>query len=190
MLFKLKIHYLNIAVIICVAAMFFSCKNDLQEVRDFLAEKNLPIGVAKGAIHFYKDSGVVTSKLETKLLHDYSNRKEHPYNEFPEGLVITNYENNGNDSVKISGNYALSYKKTNLSEIKGNVVVTNYTSKSILKTEQLFWDQKTNYFFSERPFVIETSTDTIKGVGFESKEDLSKWISKRISGEIITKENE
>lgn len=171
-----------------IAAMFFSCTNDSKEVRDFLAEKNLPIGIAKNAVHFYKDSGYVTSKLETSLMYDFSNRKTHPYSEFPEGVIITSYENKGADSVRISGDYAISYKETFMSEMKGNVVVTNFSTKSILRTSQLFWDQKTNYFFSEKAFVLQTATDTIHGVGFESKEDLSKWISKKVSGDITTQE--
>ena len=35
----------NIAIVISIA-MFFSCTNDAKEVRDFLADKNLPIGEA------------------------------------------------------------------------------------------------------------------------------------------------
>ena len=38
--------YNNIAAI-CLVAMFFSCTNTKKEVRDFLADKNLPIGTAK-----------------------------------------------------------------------------------------------------------------------------------------------
>lgn len=189
MSFTHHIKFQNIVMILFVT-MFFSCTNDTKEVRDFLAEKNLPIGVAKNAVHFYKDSGYVTSKLETKLMYDFSNRKIHPYNEFPEGVVITSYENKGTDSVTVEGDYALSYKTTFLSEIKGNVVVTNHTSKSILKTEQLFWDQKSNYFFTEKKFVLVTETDTVNGVGFESKEDLTKVITKKTFGNIITKENQ
>ena len=187
MLFLNKINYKNI-VAITVVAMFFSCSNDTKKVRDFLAEKNLPIGVAKNAFHVYKDSGKITSKLITPLLLDYSNRKEHPYNEFPKGIKIVNFENNGKDSVTITGNYAISYSKTSVSEIKGNVVVVNHTEKSTLKTSQLFWDQNSNYFFSEKPFVLTTPKDTIKGIGFEAKEDLSKWLSKNITGEIATEE--
>ena len=125
--------------------MLFSCSNNTQEVRDFLASKNLPIGVAKNAFHVFKDSGRITSKLMTPLLHDFSNRKQHPYNEFPDGIKIVNFE--GKDSVTITGNYALTYSKTSVSEIIGNVIVLNHTEQSRLETEQLFWDQNTEYFF-------------------------------------------
>ncbi|MBT6378559.1 MAG: LPS export ABC transporter periplasmic protein LptC, partial [Flavobacterium sp.] len=63
---------------IMIVGMLFSCTNDSKKVRDFLAEKNLPIAVAKDAHHIYKDSGRITSKLTTSLLNDFSNRKKHP----------------------------------------------------------------------------------------------------------------
>lgn len=188
---RAKIIYKSIAVIF-LTAMLFSCTNDTQEVRDFLAEKNLPIGVAKEAYHVYKDSGKVSSKLITPLLNDFSNRKNHPYNEFPKGLKIINFENEGRDSVTVIGDYALSYSKTSISEIKGNVVVVNHTDQLKLETNQLFWDQKNKYFFTEEPFILRKLVDSTftKGVGFESREDLTRWVAKKTIGDIITEEDE
>ncbi|MFK8059545.1 MAG: LPS export ABC transporter periplasmic protein LptC [Polaribacter sp.] len=175
--------------VIFVTVMLFSCTNNANEVRDFLASKNLPIGKATDAFHVYKDSGRITSKLITPLLLDFSNRKTHPYNEFPKGIEIINFENNGVDSVTIVGNYALSYSKTLVSEIKGNVVVINHINKSRLETEQLYWDQNTKYFFSEKPFTLTTQKDTIFGIGFECKEDLSKHLAKKTTGRLETTED-
>ena len=137
-----------------MVAMFFSCTNNVKEVRNFLAEKNLPIAVAKNTYHVYKDSGRITSKLTTPLLHDFSNRKEHPYSEFPKGIKIVTINKNGIDSTTVTGNYALSYSKTLISEIRGNVIVVNHAGKTILKTGQLYWDQKLGYYFSEDKFLL------------------------------------
>ena len=189
LILKLRYHILlkSIAVVL-TTGMLFSCTNDSRKVRDFLADKNLPIGVAKDAYHEYKDSGRVTSKLITPLLHDFSNRKNHPYNEFPKGIKIINFSKKSNDSVTITGNYALSYSKTKISEILGNVVVVNHTEQSRLETEQLYWDQNTAYFYSEKAFVLTTPTSIVKGVGFECKEDLSKHLAKNVLGDIETQE--
>lgn len=168
--------------------MLFSCSNNTQQVRDFLASKNLPIGVAKNAYHVYKDSGRITSKLITPILHDFSNRNKHPYNEFPKGIKIINFNSNGIDSVTITGNYAQTYSKTSVSEIKGNVVILNHTEQSKLETEQLHWDQNTGYFFSEKKFILTTQKDTIYGLGFECKEDLSKHLAKKTTGKLETSE--
>ena len=168
--------------------MLFSCSNDAQKVRDFLMSKNLPIGTAKNALHVYKDSGRITSKLRTPLRLDFSNRENHPYSEFPKGIIIINFDKNELDSVTIKGDYALSYDKTLVSEIKGNVIITNHTEGSKLNTSQLFWDQNTKYFFSEKAFTLTTKKDTIYGIGFESKEDLSKHLAKKTTGTLETTE--
>ena len=175
-------------VVTWFTTMLFACSNNSEEVRNFLEEKNLPIAIAKEAYHVYKDSGRITSKLIAPVLLDFSNRKKHPYNEFPEGIKIINFENKGKDSVTIIGDYALSYSKTEVSEIQGNVVVLNHTDKSRLETTQLFWDQKTKYFVPEKAFTLYKEQDTIVGVGFECKEDLSKHLAKKTTGRIETKE--
>ncbi|MHB0754377.1 LPS export ABC transporter periplasmic protein LptC [Polaribacter sp. M15] len=180
---------LRSATVCFITVVLFSCTNNTQKARDFLADKNLPIGKSKNAFHVYKDSGRITSKLITPLLLDFTNRKEHPYNEFPSGIKIVNFENKGTDSVTITGNYALSYEKTSVSEIKGNVVVVNHTDQSVLETDQLFWDQKTKYFISEKAFKLTKQNDTIYGIGFESKDDLTKHLAKKTTGKLETKED-
>lgn len=181
--------YKNIAVIFMMA-MFFCCTNSANEVRDLLADENKPIGIAKNANHKYKDSGYITSRLITPLLHDFSNRKNHPYNEFPIGIKVVTINKNGIDSTTVTGNYGISYNKTAISEIKGNVVVVNHTDGVVLETNQLFWDQKEKYFFTEDGFRLTTQRDTIQGFGFEAKQDLSKWVAKDITGDIQANQNE
>lgn len=177
----------NIAVIF-MTAMFFSCGNDMQEVRDFLADKNLPIGVAENFHNVHTDSGRVDLKLSAPLLHDYSNRKKHPYTEFPEGVKIVTVAKN-KDSIVVTGNYAITYSKTNISEIRDKVVVINHADYKKLLTEQLFWDQKTKYFYTEEPFTLITRTDTVHGIGFDASEDLKVFMSKQNTGSIYLNEN-
>lgn len=176
-------------VTIFLVAMLFSCTNNSKKVSDFLAAKNLPIGEVRNINHVYKDSGRITSKLIAPFLKDYSNRTSHPYNEFPEGIKIISFENNGKDSVTIIGDYALTYAKTQISELRENVVVINHTEKSRLETDQLFWDQNTDYFYSEKRFKLTTLTDTVNGVGFESKKDLSKHLAKQVTGNFLATDN-
>ena len=84
----------------------------------------------------------------------------------------------------------MSYSKTSISELKGNVVVINHTDASRLETDQLFWDQKNKYFFTEKSFILTKINDTVIGVGFESMENLKKYVAKKTVGNIVTNENE
>ncbi|RXP45204.1 LPS export ABC transporter periplasmic protein LptC [Lutibacter sp. HS1-25] len=176
----------NIVIVLSIA-MFFSCTNSAKEVKDFLADKNLPVGEAYNVVHKYTDSGMVTVKMVTPLMLDFGNREKHPYSEFPEGLKITSIEKNG-DSTTVEGDYALNYKKTEVSQIKNNVVITNYSDRNRLETDEIFWDKKTHYFFTESKFTFYTPTDTIRGTGFEASEDLKIWWVKNQQGIINVKE--
>ncbi len=173
---------------IFITVMLFSCGNSTKEIRDLLADKNMPIGVAENIYNIYTDSGRVTSKLQAPLLYNFSNREEHPYSEFPNGVRIVTFDNK-NDSIVVTGNYAIIYSKTNISEIRDNVVVNNLVEHKKLITSQLFWDQKTKYFYTEKPFTLYTLTDTIKGIGFDASENLKKFIAKNNRGTVYINEN-
>jgi len=187
MLKNLKNKIINI-VAFFLATMFFSCANSVKEVNDFLADKNLPVGESENVRHVYKDSGNIVFRLLTPLLLDFSNREEHPYSEYPKGIKLITIDKLGIDSTTITGNYAISYSKTSISELIGDVVVYNHTEKSKLKTPQLYWDQKTNYFFTEDEFSLIVEGDTINGKGFESNLNLSGWVLKKITGNLKVKE--
>lgn len=170
-----------------IAILLFSCTNDIKKVHDFLADKNLPIGISTNINSVYKDSGIITTKIKSPLFNDFSNRESHPYSEFPKGIYITKIERNG-DSTTVTGNYAISYTKTEIAEIRDNVIVTNYAKQYTLYTPQLFWDQKQHFFITEKEFTLITPSDTLYGIGFESSEDLTNWHAKDNSGSLYVNE--
>ena len=186
----MKKHVFNLSkfIVIFLIFSFFSCGNNIKEVQDFLADKNLPIGVAKNINSIQTDSGRIKVRLIAPLLNDFSNRKAHPYHEFPEGIQIITFDEFG-DSITLTANYSRNYSKTAISEVKENVIVINHKDNTRLYTDQLFWDQNTHYIYTEKAFKLITKTDTINGKGFESNEDLSKVTMKDISGTIYVNES-
>lgn len=185
---KLTTFLIKIVISLSLVISFFSCGNNIKEVQDFLADKNLPIGIAKNINSIHTDSGRIKTRLRAPLLNDFSNRTVHPYQEFPEGIEITHFDELG-DSITLTANYTISYSKTAISEVKENVVVINHKDNTKLYTDQLFWDQNTHYIYTEKAFKLITKTDTINGKGFESNEDLSKVTMKDISGTIYVNES-
>lgn len=175
-------------VTLTVFLVLMSCENSTKEINDFLADKNLPIGVAEDINMIQKDSGKVTSRIISPLFLDFTNRKLNPYGEFPNGVKIVTIDRVTRDSVTITGNYAISYQNTGISEIIGNVVVVNHSNGAVLNSEQMYRDQKENYFFTESPFTLFTEKDTIYGVGFESNGNLTNWILNNTNGDLILEE--
>ncbi len=69
---------------------FFSCKNELEDVRS-LDYNNSPITIAKSINSIYTDSGIVSSKLISPKMYNFSNM-DFPYFEFPESVEIILYD--------------------------------------------------------------------------------------------------
>jgi len=184
---KKSYRLINIAAILIVA-MFFSCGNDIKEVQDFLAEKNLPIGAAQNVYLIHTDSGRVQTILTAPVMHDFSNRKDHPYTLFPEGVRIVSFDKKG-DSVILTAKYSITFTNTNISEVRDSVTVVNPVEKTKLFTSQLFWDSNEHYIYTEKNFTLITERDTIFGKGFESNEDLSKVNMKSIKGSVYVNES-
>ena len=59
---KSVVNILKNIVIVLSITMFFSCTNSAKEVKDFLADKNLPIGEAFDIVHQHTDSGRIDVK--------------------------------------------------------------------------------------------------------------------------------
>lgn len=185
--------FFNVNIIKSIAtlflvAMLFSCGNDMQQINDFINDKNLPISVTKNIDLRHTDSGYIKTKMQAKLLHDFSNRKKHPYHEFPKGIKIVTFD--GKDSTTVTADYAVSYKKTQLTQVKGNVIVFNHSKNTKLKTEMLFWDQNENYYFTNQKSVLTHLGDTLIGVnGFDAKSDLSNANMMNNNAKVEIKEN-
>ncbi len=184
-----KLIHSNSVFIVVIVLLFCSCTNSSKEINDFLADQNLPIGVAESINHMYKDSGRITSRLIAPKLLDFTNRKLNPYSEFPEGIKIVTINKDTRDSVTVTGKYAISFSTTSFSEIIGNVVIVNHTNKVTLHADQMYWDQREGYFFTKTPFTLFTEKDTVHGVGFESDHHLENWILNNTNGNFIIDSN-
>ena len=91
-----------------------SCKNDLADVRS-LDYNNSPITIAKSINSVYTDSGIVSSKLISPKMYNFSNI-DFPYFEFPESVEIILFDKNKNESI-ITADYVISYNNTDLVDI-------------------------------------------------------------------------
>ena len=73
---------------------FFSCKNELSQIRT-LDYNSSPVTIAKQINSIYTDSGIVSSRLISPKMYNFSNM-DFPYFEFPESIEIIFYDENKN----------------------------------------------------------------------------------------------
>ena len=173
----------NILIMVTVftVTMFFSCDNNLKEVQKIGISENEPIGVAENINLKYTDSGKLKAILISSKMLDFSNR-DFPYSEFPNGIKLDLFENG--EKSNVVADYAITYSKTNLIDLQGHVIITTKDNDT-LYAEQLYYDQKKEWLFTNKPVTFRTGMDLINGNGFDSDTKFSNAEVLEING-IIT----
>lgn len=155
---------INIVTVFTVT-MFFSCNNNYNEVQKMGISENEPIGIAEHINLKYTDSGRVTANLLSAKMLDFSNR-DFPYYEFINGITLYLFDNENKKSTVVS-DYAITYDRTNLIDLQGNVKIITQTNDTLF-AEQLYYDQKKEWLYTNKPVTFRTGLDLIHGNGFDS----------------------
>lgn len=165
-----------------IAVLFFSCKSDIEKVKEFSDLQNQPNMIAEGFEMLYSDSTVIRYKLNTPKLINMEDA-DPPYLEFPEGVHIEKFDTKMQITASISADYAKRFTKENKWEAKNNVVAVN-SNGDTLKTEQLTWDEKKEKIYSKEFVEIISPDRIITGIGLEADQDLTSWKIPNLKGTV------
>lgn len=168
-------------ILLCVGFLF-SCESDLKKVQKLSETSFIPSGDVD-TIHLkYTDSGRIKSILKSPKMLDYS-AVSNPFTEFPKGIHLTLMDVNGNKSTVVS-DFAVSYKKTKIIDLQGNIVITSHDGKK-LETSQLYYDQKSEWFFTEKAFkYTDEAGGYLVGPGVDFSKDFKVFNMQRSNGEV------
>ena len=171
-------------VTIFIVTMFFSCESDIKKVQQLSETSFIPTGEADTLNLKYTDSGKIKSILKSPKMLDYSNITN-PFTEFPKGIHVTLLDNKGNPTTVVAAS-AISYKKTDIIDLQGNVVISSQNGKK-LETSQLYFDQKNEWFFTEKHFkYTDESGGYLEGPGVDFSKDFKIFNMQQSSGEVNT----
>jgi len=169
-------------VTVFAVTMFFSCESNFKEVQKLNEKKFLPTGQADTINLVYTDSGKVKAILISPKMIDYGSL-QNPYTEFPKGIKVTIYDDKSNKNYVVA-DYAVSYKRTNLIDLQGNVKITTFDNK-ILETSQLYYDQKNEWFFTEKQFKYSDGQGGfLQGPGVDFSKDFTIFNMQKSNGEV------
>lgn len=173
--------YTSIAVLFLLTAMlFFSCENKIERIKELSAGDRLPTLEAENFEMIKSDSSVIKFRLSTPLMVEYSqDEDEVPYTEFPKGVKIEQFGPNMKISSRMTSDYAQYFQRQEKWIAKNNVVVVNQKGDT-LKTEELTWEGKTGKIYSDKFVKIIGTDQIIKGIGFESDQNMTNWQIKKI----------
>ena len=172
-----------ISIFICLAIT--GCESNFREVQKMGFAEFSPSGDADGINMKYTDSGRITANLISPKMLDYATVK-YPFTEFPQGIHLTLYDKNGKQTY-VDAKYAVSHKATNLIDLQNKVKISNQSGE-LLETEQLYYDQTNEWFFTEKKFKFTSPKGVSYGEGIDFSKDFKKVNSQKISGQVQSSE--
>lgn len=168
--------------ILLVCSFFWACESNFKEIQKFNITEFMPTGEADSINLKYTDSAIIKAILQSPKMFDYGSVK-YPFTEFPKGLLVTIYDENGKQNL-IKADYGISFKGTDIIDLRGNVKMTAHSGE-YLETEQLYYDQKNEWFFTEKKFMFTSpSQGKTTGDGVDFSKDFSIIRYRKVYGEI------
>lgn len=166
------------AVIVSLA----SCDSDIKDVQRINTVEFSPQVMAEDVNLKYTDSGKVKAILVSPLMLDFNNLR-YGFNEFPKGVHVTLVDESGKNSY-VESDYAINYADTDLIDLQGNVKITSSDGK-VLETEQLYYDQKNEWFYTEKYFKLYDAQNGsyLEGPGIDFSKDFKVVNTQRNRGE-------
>ena len=175
-------HFLRIFIFI----FLLSCEDNFKEIQNINSKNILPIGITENLKLIYTDSAKVKAILYSDLNKDFTNQS-FPYSEFPEGVKITFYDNDLNETI-VTSDYAITYNKTNIVNLIGNVVINNFDG-SELKTKQLYWDPEQEWLFTEEKFSFKNIDYDIVASRLDANRSFTIFNTGKLDGKVLVEDN-
>ncbi|MBL3657017.1 LPS export ABC transporter periplasmic protein LptC [Fulvivirga sediminis] len=177
-------HLLSIFFIIS-SLLLLSCRDSDKKVTDIKPYEG-PIQEAEDLELFYNESATLKVKLITDRLLDFANGNR----EFPEGLYMEFYDEDGKLSSTLKANEAIYFKEENKWRGRGDVQLKNLENQQELNTEELFWKPDEEKMFTDKFVTIKLPDQTVYGTGLEAKQDFSEYQILKPEGIFSVDDNE
>lgn len=143
-----------------------------------------PLRIVENMELFYTEDNQVKVKMVASMVHEFENGDRN----FPKGLYLEFFDEQGKLESTLRANEAYFFKKENQWRGRGKVEVKNLEKNEQLNTEELFWKPAEEKIFTDKFVTIRQESDVIYGQGLEAKQDMSDYIIKKPEGEFAVEE--
>ena len=181
----LSLHKIIYRVVVGTAALFISWEDNASALKEINSDRQDPIGTASNIRMVYTDSIKIQAILTAPKHIDYTNL-DFRYAEFPEGLKVIFFDDQGNENEVIA-DFGTLYNDTKLIDLKGNVKLKSHEG-SVLTTQQLFWDAENEWLFTEQPFKFKDKDYDFDAIRLDTNKDFTKFQTGNLVGTVAVSE--
>ena len=160
----------TIAALLTSCFFLATCENDEGKIKS-LTEKSREVEEARTVTIYISQQGIMKAKLTAPLMLRYPT--DSIYVEFPKSLHVDFYDSLVQVESRLDALYGKYFETENKVFLKDSVVVINVKGDTLWSPE-LWWDQKLEKFYTDKPVRYHTRYDKIMGNnGLDVKQDLS-----------------
>ena len=163
-------------IVVLLSSLLFlaACQRDVKLTAEAVEDRaSMPGLDASVVTTLISDSGITRYRITTETWQIYD--KATPvYWEFPDGIYLEKFNPDLEVDTWLRSDYAYYDEQAQLWELRGNVRSMN-TDSEFFETPQLFWNQKTERIYSDSSISITRESSIIRGVGFQSNQELTKY---------------
>lgn len=162
-----------LAALITGCYFFSGCENDPQEVAAGGGSKSL-FDEAQQVQAMISQNGRTRAQLSAPYMLRYS--VDTSFTEFPRSLHVNFYDSSGKVESQLDARYGKYFESRNQVYLRDSVVVFSVKGDT-LRTPDLWWDQNTGKFYTDKEIRLKTRDLVIyRGKGFEAEQDLSRFV--------------
>lgn len=183
-------HFTTRTILLMVLVVICACTHKTKNIRTEAVENR----DLKPALSTYNvsclisDSGITRYRINTPeyLVFD----KAHPaYWEFPQGIYLEKFDAQMKVDASLEADYAHFNDSLRLWTLRGNVKAMN-TQGEHFATPLLYWSEQTARIYSDSSIIITKKNSIIRGVGFDSNQEMTKYTILHPTGVIPIEEED
>lgn len=157
------------------------CREETKlDVASRLDPSRMPSLSTRNVETLISDSGHTKYKILTPLWNIYSEGGD-PHWDFPEGVYLRQLDRQLKEVAVVVADSAKYFTGRKLWQLMGNVEI-DQKGKSYFSSQRIFFDDRGKRIYSDTFIHIETPTQILEGLGFESNQDLTRYTVLRPTG--------
>lgn len=177
--------HFKIACLLFVCFIFSGCENDDAAIEEW-TKPVVMVEEARNIETYFSQNGTLKARLRAPLM--IRAQDDTVYTEFPNTLHVDFYDTLAKRESWLDAKYGNYYETLNKVLLRDSVTVIN-TKGDTLITSELWWDQNTKKFYTDKPVAYNSTTRNIKGSeGMEASQDLTDVTFRQSTGRVLVED--
>ena len=173
------------AILVLIGSFVIGCEEKLKpSISSEGIRLDIPSQESWNSTITFTDSGKVKGVLRAGHISTYDDKK---YTLLDSNIIVDFYDENEHHTSVLTARHGKVDDVTHNFEARDNVVVIS-DSGTVLKTDELYWDNRDRKIHTPAYVEISSPKEQIRGHGFESDQSLKQYTIYKVTGQAKTEE--